>query len=141
MKKILVAVDVARDGGNDAVMRTARELSDAMGGELILLHVVEPLPGYIHAQIPNEALAQRLFEIEKELKDLAERYKTSELVIREGAASTEILEYADSIHADLIVLHSHDPGISDYFLGSVAGRVVRHAHCSVHVVRQAEGDS
>jgi universal stress protein F len=33
------------------------------------------------------------------------------------------------------VIASHRPGIQDYFLGSTASRVVRHANCTVHVMR------
>ena len=40
--------------------------------------------------------------------------------------------------ADVIVIASHDPGLADYLLGSVAARVVRHAHCSVLVVRNVK---
>ena len=57
-------------------------------------------------------------------------------MVRQGAPATQILEAAEEIGADMIVIRSHDPGMSNYFLGSVAGRVVRHAHCSVLVVRQ-----
>jgi nucleotide-binding universal stress UspA family protein len=37
--------------------------------------------------------------------------------------------------ADLIVVGSHRPAMKDYLLGTNAARVVRHAHCSVLVVR------
>ncbi|WP_170501927.1 universal stress protein, partial [Ruegeria atlantica] len=36
---------------------------------------------------------------------------------------------------DCIVLASHKPGMKDFFLGSTAALVVRHARCSVHVLR------
>jgi len=47
----------------------------------------------------------------------------------------EILEMAKAKNVDLIVIASHKPGIADYLLGSVAAGVVRHAKCSVHVMR------
>ena len=37
--------------------------------------------------------------------------------------------------ADLIVIGCHAPGVGDFLLGSNAARVVRHAGCSVYVVR------
>ena len=37
--------------------------------------------------------------------------------------------------ADLLIIASHRPGLQDYFLGSTAAHVVRHAACSVHVIR------
>ena len=36
---------------------------------------------------------------------------------------------------DLIIVASHRPGLQDYFLGSTAAKVVRHAKCSVLVIR------
>jgi len=58
--------------------------------------------------------------------------------VRQGGIHQEILEEANAIKADLIVMSSHrphKPGIRTYFLGSNAGHVVRYAQCSVLVVR------
>ena len=140
MKKILVAVDVARQGGNDTVIKTAQDIAGALGGSLYLLHVIEHIPNDAGAEILKDFLAQRVQYTTEHTQELASQYHFTEAVIREGAPATKILEYAAEIHADLIVLHSHDPDISTYFLGSVASRVVRHAHCSVHVVRQPESE-
>lgn len=52
-----------------------------------------------------------------------------------GSPKDEILNLADYINADLIVIASHHPGIINYLLGSNAAAVVRHAKCSVLVVR------
>ena len=58
--------------------------------------------------------------------------------MRDGQPAREILDYAGEIGADLIVVASHDPGFADFFLGSVAASVVRHAHCSVLVARKLQ---
>ena len=52
-----------------------------------------------------------------------------------GNAASEILGLAAREGVDCIVIASHKPGFADYFLGSTAARVVRHAQCSVHVIR------
>lgn len=52
-----------------------------------------------------------------------------------GPPKDQILKVADAIAADLIIIASHQPGISTYLLGSTASAVVRHAHCPVLVVR------
>jgi nucleotide-binding universal stress UspA family protein len=57
-------------------------------------------------------------------------------VVRQGGSYQEILEEAKEIDADLIVMSSHRVGVRTYFLGSVAGHVVRYANCSVMVVRR-----
>ena len=58
-----------------------------------------------------------------------------EVEIRHGHAYNTILEVAEKENADLIILASHKPGLIDYFIGSNAAKVVRHAKCSVLVVR------
>ena len=55
--------------------------------------------------------------------------------ILEGSAEESIVQHADKIGADLIVVGSHKPGMRHIFLGSTATRIVQHAECSVHVLR------
>ena len=58
--------------------------------------------------------------------------------IRAGDARSEILAAAAEWQADVIVLGSHGRhGIERFLLGSVSDNVVRHATCSVDVVRPA----
>mgnify|MGYP001547670358 FL=1 len=52
-----------------------------------------------------------------------------------GAVGPTIVDLAGTIEADLIVLASHRPGPKDYLIGAHALHVVRHATCSVFVVR------
>jgi nucleotide-binding universal stress UspA family protein len=57
--------------------------------------------------------------------------------LRHGDASSEIVEEAKAWPADLIVIGSHGyTGFKRLLLGSVAEAVVRHAPCSVEVVRR-----
>lgn len=54
-----------------------------------------------------------------------------------GRVYDRILEAAERLRVDTIVMASHTPALSDYLLGPNAARVVRHARCSVLVVRGA----
>ena len=56
-------------------------------------------------------------------------------VVVDGHSARTILDYAEEHGVDCIVMASHRPDITDYFLGSTAARVVRHAACAVHVLR------
>lgn len=138
MKKVLVAIDLARSSGNDICIKTAQTIAATMDGTLVLLHVIEPIPKYVVPSMPGGVLAKRKLEAEEDARKLAARYNFSDVAVREGGAATSVLQYASEIKADLIVLNSRDPGLAEYILGSVASRVVRHAHCSVHVVRHPE---
>ena len=55
--------------------------------------------------------------------------------VRIGGIYHEILGEAADWGADLIVIGSHRPVVIDYLLGSNAKTIVRHALCSVLVVR------
>jgi nucleotide-binding universal stress UspA family protein len=59
---------------------------------------------------------------------------STELV--EGDPKSQIIDIANQWHADMIVLGSHGRSRIDRFLmGSVSQAVVRHAHCSVEIIR------
>ena len=52
-----------------------------------------------------------------------------------GDPAETIVTSARDLSANLIVMGSHRPELQDYLLGPNAARVVRHAACSVLVVR------
>ena len=58
-----------------------------------------------------------------------------QIEIRQGSAAREILAAAEQQGADLIVVASHVPDMSNYFIGATADRIVRHAACSVLIDR------
>ncbi|MNW08816.1 Universal stress protein G [compost metagenome] len=52
-----------------------------------------------------------------------------------GSPRDEVLQLADEIGADLIIIGSRRPSVKTYLLGSNAAAIVRHANISVMVVR------
>jgi len=59
---------------------------------------------------------------------------SAELV--EGDPKSQIIDTANDWRADMIVLGSHGrTGLSRFLMGSVSQVVVRHAHCSVEIIR------
>ncbi len=57
-----------------------------------------------------------------------------------GDPKAVVVDYANQAKVDLIVLGSHrESTVMQFLLGSVARAVVRHAHCSVEIVRPREG--
>jgi nucleotide-binding universal stress UspA family protein len=56
--------------------------------------------------------------------------------VMQGEAKSIIVDYAKGWGADLIVLGSHGrKGLEHFLVGSVSEAVLRHAHCSVEIVR------
>ena len=61
--------------------------------------------------------------------------------LRDGDARDGILDAAADWHPDVIVIGSHGRrGLQRFLLGSVAENVMRHARCSVEVVRADGSD-
>ncbi len=52
-----------------------------------------------------------------------------------GSIYGKILEAAEELECEFIVMASHRPELTDYLIGLNADCVVRHAKVSVHVVR------
>ncbi|MEK8126017.1 universal stress protein [Methylocystis sp. IM4] len=79
-------------------------------------------------------------DAEKKLAEIAGKLSwpsvTPSTVVRYGAVYPEVLAEAEDWGADLIIVGSHRPGMATYLLGSSAAAIVRHAKCSVLVVRE-----
>lgn len=131
-KHVLVPVAVSHAASTEAALRAARCLVDD-GGEITGLTVVEPFPVHVEVEIPPAFMEESRSLALDHLKDVVGPEIKPVIVL--GHAGRSILEYAGNNGVDCIVIASHQPGFTDYFLGSTASHVVRHAHCAVHVVR------
>jgi nucleotide-binding universal stress UspA family protein len=103
--------------------------------KITFLHVIEHVPSYAISYITAELQNELRVALHDELEKLAKRLQGAEGHIVEGHSGRTIVEYANAHRNDLIIIASHRPGLEDYFLGSTASHVVRHASCAVHVVR------
>jgi nucleotide-binding universal stress UspA family protein len=138
-KSILVPIDLADTDLAKPAIATAATLSQSWGGSVRLLNVLPMTPVMLAEYVPADFDVQQRQSSEEALAIVAsesgiERQRISH-VVRQGGIYHEILEEAQSMKADLIVMTSHRPAMRTYFLGSNAGHVVRYAKCSVLVVR------
>jgi universal stress protein F len=133
-KTILVPVATDHSDHTKTAFEVAKALVDK-GGRIIAIHVIEPIPSYVAQYLPEGQLEhgreQAAEALELEVGDV----KGVEMRLINGSAGQAITDFAAANNVDLIVIASHKPGLQDYFLGSTAARVVRHARCAVHVVR------
>jgi nucleotide-binding universal stress UspA family protein len=129
---IPVTFDESRDV--DKTIQAAKALSND-GARVTFLHVIEPLPTYVEAQIPTELDESNLANVHSQLDDLTKKTAGSTSIVAHGAPGRTIVDWAESNGVDCIAICSHRPVFSDIFLGSTAAWVVRHAQCSVHVSR------
>lgn len=150
--KILVPLD-----GSDhsfKALEAALEIADRFGSEVTLIHVTQlsliPIitpetPFITSTPIVNPSDFVKLREVEsrvaEEILDRGESMAREKgicvrKVRREGHAVQEIVREAKEGNYDLIVMGRKGvSGIKELLLGSVTDGVVRHAPCSVLVVR------
>ena len=133
-KNILVPIAADHDPSTASALKVARTLAGE-GAKITTLTVIEAIPGYVSAHLPEGQLQKTMRDVEAGLKAEIGDAKDVSVKVVEGHSARSILDYADSAKVDCIVMASHRPDITDYFLGSTASRVVRRAKCAVHVLR------
>jgi nucleotide-binding universal stress UspA family protein len=141
VKQILVAIDFSEH--TDSLLRHATELARATGAALTLLHVAAPDPAFVGLaagpQSVRDARAHTLDLEHRELARMAEALQKDGIpgraLLRTGATVEKILDEAERLSADLIVVGSHGRGpLGTTFVGSVSRRLLHHAACPVLVV-------
>jgi nucleotide-binding universal stress UspA family protein len=138
---ILCPVDLSDNHSWEKALPTAVELAKTFGSAL---HVMTVVPSFglpvVGQYFPEGFEARMRAEAARHLDEFCAAHLPQDLaaerIVAEGKIYQEILRAAGSIKADLIVMGSHRPELSDYLLGPNAARVVRHAPCSVMVVRE-----
>ena len=137
-KKILIALALDQGHGKRAVELARRLGSDDT--EIIAIHVIDHVPGFSRVYAGNIEFDKD--EIIKQVKEsIMERVGDIgdiQPVVLEGHAGRTVTDYANKIGADCIICGAHHPGLSDFFLGSTAARIMRYAKCSVHILRLSE---
>lgn len=141
---ILCATDLSTDG--DEALRHADALARLYHARLIVFHALPDLarssPLFPHlAQRDNAAfvgLERRVLEaLRASAQTITGRTDADvQFDLGFGSADAAIVEHATQKGADLVVVGGAGPkGAARAFLGAVAERVVRHAHCPVWVAR------
>ncbi len=133
-KKILVPIALDQRPNTQVALTVAQKLVSS-DGQIVAIHAVEPIPNYVSNYLPDNLLEEGRDSARAALLAELGGVKNVKAELISGSAGHAIVSYADEMGFDLIVVASHQPGLQDYFLGSTAARVVRHAHCAVHVVR------
>ena len=141
-KQILVPIDLSDPELAKPAIANAVMMARQNDGTIRLVNVLPLTPVMLAEYVPPDFEVQQRKAAEDAIAIIAKetglepsRVSTT---VRQGGIYQEILEEANNIHADLIVMSSHRPqrhAVRTYFLGSNAGHVVRYANCSVLVVR------
>ncbi len=140
-KTILLPIDLNHEASWTQALPLARDLARFGGGDLHLLAI---LPDYglsmVSTYFPDGFERTVLQRTEAEFEAFVAKHAADlpddRVHLAHGHIAKVILETAESIGADLIVMASHQPDeLRDFVVGSKADRVVHRSPVSVLVVR------
>jgi nucleotide-binding universal stress UspA family protein len=138
-KTILVPVDLGETEAAQPALDKAVELATGGEGSIRLIYVRSLVPVTYMEFMPPVFDEEQQGDAEKKLAEIAASVKLPpervSAVVRLGSVYNEVLDEAEKTGADLVVIGSHRPTMATYLLGSNAATIVRHAKCSVLVVR------
>lgn len=139
IETILVAVDLEDTALTERMLAVTSDFARLKGAEVTLIHVAIDLPPAAAIQLPADYQARTSSTISKQLGHLVGNLNlpagSAQVAVRFGSIYREILAQAKEDKSDLIIIGCHKPDLADFLLGPNAARVVRHASCSVFVVR------
>ncbi|HXJ07137.1 MAG TPA: universal stress protein [Candidatus Acidoferrum sp.] len=132
--RVLIALDVTTQRTeivNEAAFRPWPAEST-----FLLMHVLDPFP-FVKAPISlKRAQAAAALQLKNASKSLVEAGWKTETDVILGMPRRLVSQIAASWHADLVMVGSNEIGaLTRLFLGSTARSVLRHAPCSVEIVR------
>lgn len=139
IKWIVVPVDFSEN--TDKLVDYAAYIAAALSARLNFIHVVNLVQGDAMLGMPLSVEFQTRYEkdmkqrMDNLLEDVRDRCPDAKGAVVSGEAVRDIVNYAETSGADLIIISTHgSKGLESILLGSVARRVVKHAQCPVLVM-------
>ena len=137
--QILVPVDLDEPSSWEKAVPVGLAMAAAFGAEITLCTVLTERIASLEAQWTRTSYEALLKRAAGRLAGLADELRGDSAMktqVGMGNIYGGILAVAEDIEADLVVLASHRPEMKDWLIGANASKVVRHASCSVLVVRE-----
>ncbi|MHA1598371.1 MAG: universal stress protein [Alphaproteobacteria bacterium] len=139
-KHILLAVDLNDEASWKKAMPTAVQLCEGKNDQLHVLTVIPDfgmsIVGQFFPKDYEKGVAEKVMAAMKTfVSENVPDHINARSIVGEGTVYEVILKMAKEVEADLIVVTAGRDDLKDFLLGPNAARVVRHAKCSVMVVR------
>jgi nucleotide-binding universal stress UspA family protein len=139
-KKILVPLDGSTLA--EAALPHAEAIAKSEGAEIILLRIPMMPATEFFAREPSIAIKIQEDEeanakeyLNTKLDELKKEHIPASIIMLEGSVPDTILAIAEETGADMIAMSTHGrTGVQRWLMGSVADRVVHHAHIPVMLI-------
>jgi len=140
---ILYPIDIFEQASWEQSLPIVVEYATAFNATV---HVMTAVPDYgmaiVSQYFPKGAVDRVMESTKEELHKFVEKHlegtkvNIGNIIVKKGGAVYQsIIDTAEKIDADLILVSAHRPELKDYLLGPNSAKVVRHSKRSVLVMR------
>jgi nucleotide-binding universal stress UspA family protein len=142
-QNILYPIDIVQKDSWKSSLPIVKEYAAAFNAKLhIMTAISDHGMSLISQYLPKNQANKVLQDAQDALHNFAEEHlRDANLILgniiikKGGAVYQSIIDTAEKINADLIMVSAHRPELRDYLLGPNAAKVVRHSKTSVLVMR------
>ncbi|MDX2283313.1 MAG: universal stress protein [Bacteroidia bacterium] len=141
MKNILAAVDFSP--ASEKILAQAEQLARMSGAKIWIVHIAAPEPSFVGYDVGPQYIRDHRAEtlrtehqlLQEQAALLQEKGLKAEALLVSGPTSGAILDEADRVAADLLVIGSHGHSmVFELLVGSVSADVLRRATVPILVV-------
>lgn len=137
-RNILLPVDLDQPESWTGALFAASSLAKCFSAKLTLCTVVSSAEAIERGEWLPISIEELLFDARARLEGIATGAHPEldcDVEIAAGTIAGGVLEIAERIKADLILLVSHRPALRDHLIAANAIRIARRAPCSVLIAR------
>lgn len=140
-KTIVVPIDLSDALSSRLTLPVALNFVNAFGAKLHLINIIPDVGiSMLEEYLPKQWMKNQKSHHATQLDQLIEQYVPVDIHVEKfigrGHVYDEIINYANSVNADLFIVPSIRPELQDYMLGTNVSKIVRHSKISVLVVRE-----
>jgi nucleotide-binding universal stress UspA family protein len=139
-QNIVIAVDLADKDSIKSLLISANALVESFRSKLYFVHIIPDFgTKIVEDYLPKNWLKDQILQYKNHMQDIINEYiaedTLAEYYVGRGHVYDEVIQYANRVYADLVIVSAVRPQLRDYMLGSNASKIARHCGISVLVVR------
>jgi nucleotide-binding universal stress UspA family protein len=143
--KLLIAIDLS--DATDKILDHIKKFALKIKPKIWIVHVVQPDPDFVGYEVGPKAerdfIAKKFQKKHTNLQKISEQLRETGLeatpLLLQGATVETILEEADDIDADMIIVGSHGRGMMyNIFIGSVSKEILKNSKRPVLIIPTRE---
>ncbi|WP_250310845.1 MULTISPECIES: universal stress protein [Rickettsieae] len=140
-KNIIIPLDLSDKQSVKAILPKALNFATIFNAKLHFLYIISDFGmKMVEDYLPKSWAKDQKEKYRVQVTELIRQYVPEEIEVElhigRGAVYDEIIQYANEVKADLIIISAVRPQLRDYMLGPNASKIVRHSGVSVLVVRE-----